>query len=187
MSMLAFALPPLSLSIIFALALAVAMTVVGVTLLFTHDRTQEDLEQSIDFSFSRESLRSAFIYYRVIGYSMIGAYVLFVISCIHLQWDGYQIFAENNTIGAKPTWANPFLVMLFAADLVLRGGFFDFMQHFDLGISHIWMNRKNWGFVWYAFVFRMFFGLTLLRILISFIWIYGKIRRIKEAAKSLES
>ncbi len=180
------ALPPLSLSIILALALAVAMTVVGVTLLFTHDRTQEDLEQSIDFSFSRESLRSAFIYYRVIGYSMLAAYVLFVISCIHLQWDGYQIFAENNQPGAKPTWANPFLIMLFAADLVLRGGFFDFMQHFDWGISHIWMNRNNWGFVWYAFIFRMFFGLTLLRIIISFIWIYSKIRSLKEASKDLE-
>lgn len=184
--MVTLALPPLSLSIIFALSLSVAMTVVGITLLFTHDRTQEDLEQSIDFSFSRESLRSALIYYRVIGYSMAGAYVLFVISCIHLQWDGYQIFAENNQPGAKPVWANPGLVMLFALDLVLRGGFFDFMQHFDWGISHVWMNRNAWGFVLYAFVFRMFFGLTLLRILISFIWIYGKIRRTKLAQQKLD-
>lgn len=77
--------------------------------------------------------------------------------------------------------------MLFALDLVLRGGFFDFMQHFDLRISHVWMNKKAWGFVWYAFVFRMFYGLTLLRILISFIWIYGKIRRARDAARKLQN
>ena len=182
-----FALPPLSLSIVFALALSVAMTVVGVTLLFTHDRKHDELDQWVDFSFSRETLRQALNYYRVLGYSMIAAYVLFVANCIHLQWDGYQIFAENNLPGAKPVWANPFYVMLFALDLVLRGGFFDFMQHFDWGISHIWMNRSIWPFVWYAFIFRMFFGLTLLRIILSFIWIYGKIRRVKEASRRLES
>ena len=43
-----------------------------------------------------------------------------------------------------------------------------------------------WGFVGYAFIFRMFFGLTLLRILISFIWIYGKIHRAREASKRLK-
>ena len=180
-------LPPLSLSIIFALALSVAMCVVGVTLLFTHDRKHDELDQWVDFSFSRDTLRQALNYYRLLGYAMAAAYVLFVLNCIHLQWDGYQIFAENNLPGAKPTWANPILVMLFAADLVLRGGFFDFMQHFDWGISHVWMNRKAWGFVWYAFIFRMFFGLTLLRILISFIWIYGKIRRMKEVSRKMES
>jgi hypothetical protein len=180
------ALPALSLSIIFALAFSVAMTVVGVTLLFTHDRKHDELDQWVDFSFSRDTLRQALNYYRLLGYAMGAAYVLFVLSCIHLQWDGYQIFAENNLPGAKPVWANPFTVMLFALDLVLRGGFFDFMQHFDWGISHVWMNRKAYGFVWYAFVFRMFFGLTLLRIIISFIWIYGKIRRMKEANKNLE-
>lgn len=180
-------LPPLSISIIFALALSVAMTVVGTTLLFTHDRKNDELDQWVDFSFSRETLRQALNYYRLIGYAMLAAYILFVINCIHLQWDGYQIFAENNQLGAKPVWANPFQVMLFALDMVLRGGFFDFMQHFDWGVSHVWMNRTNWLFVLYAFVFRMFFGLTLLRILISFIWMYGKIKRIKEAHKKLEA
>lgn len=179
-------LPPLSLSIVLALALSVAMTVVGVTLLFTHDRTHDELDQWVDFSFSRDTLRRALSYYRFIGYAMTGAYVLFVLSCLHLEWDGYQVFAENNQPGAKPVWAGPFQVMLFALDLVLRGGFFDFMQHFDLGISRVWMNRKAWGFVVYAFVFRMFFGLTLLRILISFVWIYGKIQRMKEASRKVE-
>jgi hypothetical protein len=180
-------LPPLSLSIVFALVLAVAMSVVGVTLLFTHDRKHEELDQWVDFSFSRETLRQALAYYRLLGYSMIVAYVLFVINCLLLQWDGYQIFAENNLVGARAVWANPVQVMVFALDLVLRGGFFDFMQHFDLGVSHMWMNRRAWGFVWYAFIFRMFFGLTLLRIIISFIWIYGKIHRAREASRRIDS
>jgi hypothetical protein len=180
-------LPPLSLSVIFALALSVAMTVVGLTLFFTHDRKHDDLEQWVDFSFSRETLRQALNYYRLLGYAMVTAYVLFVVNCLHLQWDGYQVFAESNLPGAKPIWAGPITVMLFALDLVLRGGFFDFMQHFDIGVSHAWMNRRAWGFVWYSFIFRMFFGLTLLRILISFIWIYGKIRRVKEASRNIGS
>jgi hypothetical protein len=180
-------LPPLSLSIIFALALGVAMSVVGVTLLFTHERKHEELDQWVDFSFSRETLRQALDYYRLLGYSMIVAYVLFVINCLLLQRDGYQIFAENNLVGARAVWANPVEVMVFALDLVLRGGFFDFMQHFDLGVSHMWMNRRAWGFVWYAFIFRMFFGLTLLRIIISFIWIYGKIHRAREASRNIDS
>lgn len=180
------ALPPLSLSIILALALAVAMSVVGVTLLFTHDRKHDELDQWVDFSFSRDTLRQALNYYRLTVYAMILAYVLFVLNCLHLQWDGYQIFAENNLPGARAVWANPGTVMLFALDLVLRGGFFDFMQHFDLGISHVWMNRRVWPFMVYSFVFRMFFGLTLLRILLSFVWIYGKIHRAREAAKRVD-
>lgn len=83
--------PPLSLSIIFALALAVAMTVVGITLLFTHERTQEQFDQWVDFSFSGATLRQALTYYRVIGISMVVFYVLFMINCLLLQWDGHQI------------------------------------------------------------------------------------------------
>jgi hypothetical protein len=181
MPWITLALPPLSLSILLALALSVAMTVVGVTLLFTHERTQEQFDQWVDFSFSRDTLRKALTYYRVIGISMGVFYVLFVISCLLLQWDGHQLFAN----GQNPTWAGPFTVMMFAFDLVLRGGLFDFMQHFDLSISHVGMNRKAWGFVWYAFIFRMFYGLTLLRILISFVWIYGKIHRARDAASRL--
>jgi hypothetical protein len=176
-----FVLPPLTLSIILALALSVAMTVVGITLLFTHERTHEQFDQWVDFSFSRDTLRQALNYYRLIGYSMGLFYVLFVISCLMLQWDGHQIFAN----GATPVTAGPFTIMLFALDLVLRGGFFDFMQHFDLRLSHVWMNKRAWGFVWYAFAFRMFYGLTLLRIALSFVWIYGKIHRAREAARKL--
>jgi hypothetical protein len=174
-------LPPLTLSIIFALALSVAMTVVALTLFFTHDRNHEDLEQSVDYSFSTLTMGRALNYYRISGYAMLAAYVLFVASCLHLQWDGHQVFAKGDT----PVWAGPFQVMLFALDLVLRGGFFDFMQHFDLKVSQVWMNRKTWAFVVYAFVFRMFFALTLLRMLISFFWIYSKISRVREAERRM--
>lgn len=176
-----FTLPALTLSIIFALAFSVAMTVVALTLFFTHERNHDDLEASVDFSFSGETMRRALNYYRVLGYAMLAAYVLFVFSCLHLQWDGHQIFAREG----KPVWAGPFQVMLFGLDLVLRGGFFDFMQHFDLTVSQVWMNRKAWGFVLYAFVFRMFFALTLLRLLISFFWIYTKISRVRDATRKL--
>jgi hypothetical protein len=177
------ALPPLSFGIVFALCLAVAMTVVGVTLFFTHDRMHEELDQWVDFSFSGETMRRTLLYYRLLGVSMAAAYVLFVISCLILQWEGHQIFATDR----QPTWAGPFTVMLFALDLVLRGGFFDFLQHFDLRLSQVWMNRAAWAFVWYAFVFRMFFALTLLRILISFFWIYGKIQRARDANRKLDA
>lgn len=175
------ALPPLTLSIVFALAFSVAMMVVALTLFFTHDRNHDDLEQSVDFSFSRDTLRRALNYYRIMGYAMLAAYVLFVISCLHLQWDGHQVFARDGT----PVWAGPFQVMLFALDLVLRGGFFDFMQHFDLKVSQIWMNRNAPAFVVNAFVFRMFFALTLLRMLISFFWIYSKITRVRDAERRI--
>lgn len=174
-------LPPLTLSIIFALAFSVAMMVVALTLFFNHDRNHEDLEQSVDFSFSGETMRRALNYYRVLGYAMLAAYVLFVFSCLHLQWDGHQIFARDG----RPVWAGPFQVMLFGLDLVLRGGFFDFMQHFDLRVSQVWMNRSAWGFVLYAFVFRMFYALTLLRMIISFFTIYSKITRVKRVESRL--
>lgn len=177
-----FSLPPLTLSIIFALTFSVAMTVVALTLFFTHDRNHEDLEQSVDYSFSGETMRRALNYYRVLGYAMLAAYVLFVFSCLHLQWEGHQIFARDG----KPVWAGPFQVMLFGFDLVLRGGFFDFMQHFDLHVSQVWMHRGAWGFVVYSFIFRMFFALTLLRMLISFFWIYSKITRVRGATRRLQ-
>jgi len=63
---------------------------------------------------------------------------------------------------------------------VLRGGFFDIMQHFNLSVTPVQMNRQAPWFVWYAFVFRMFYGLTMMKILFSFIWIYGKIRMARQ-------
>ena len=57
------------------------------------------------------------------------------------------------------------------------------MQHFDMTLSHIHMNRKVRWFVWYAFIFRMFYGLTMFKILLSFLWIWGKIKLHREAEK----
>ena len=54
------------------------------------------------------------------------------------------------------------------------------MEHFDLGVSPISMNRKLFWFVIYAFVFRMFYAVTLIKIVISFVWIYGKIRMARQ-------
>ncbi len=174
-------LPPLTLSIIFALAFSLAMMVVALTLFFTHDRNHEDLEASVDYSFSGETMRRALNYYRVLGAAMLAAYVLFVFSCLHIQWEGHQVFARDGT----PTWAGPIQVMLFGIDLVLRGGFFDFMQHFDLHVSQVWMNRQTTWFVWYSFIFRMFFALTLLRMLISFFWIYSKMNRVRAVERRM--
>lgn len=174
-------LPPLTLSIMFAIAFSAAMMIVALTLFFTHDRNHEDLEASVDYSFSGETMRRALNYYRVLGYAMLAAYVLFVLSCLHIQWEGHQVFARNG----KAVWAGPIQVMLFGLDLVLRGGFFDFMQHFDLHVSQVWMNRQATWFVWYSFIFRMFFALTLLRMLISFFWIYSKMNRVRAAERRL--
>ena len=56
------------------------MAVAGLTLLFTHDRKHDELDQWVDFSFSREMLRQTLNYYRLLGYAMAAADVLFVIS-----------------------------------------------------------------------------------------------------------
>jgi hypothetical protein len=56
------------------------------------------------------------------------------------------------------------------------------MQHFDLHVTALHMNRGNPWFVWYAFVFRMFYGFTMFKILLSFFWIYGKIRIARQAS-----
>ena len=107
--------------------------------------------------------------------------MLFTVSAVWLQADGFAIFAD----GAVPVTASPIAVSLYTLDLVLRGGFFDFMQHFDMTLSHIQMNRSARGFVWYAFIFRMFYGLTMFKILFSFLWIYGKIRLNREVQRRM--
>ena len=95
---------------------------------------------------------------------------------------------NRNEYHTKPRTSR-FIVMcdkvmsMFTLDLVLRGGFFDFMQHFDMTLSHITMNREVRGFVWYSFLFRMFYGLTMFKILLSFLWIYGKISVNREVRR----
>ena len=172
-------LPSLTLSIIFALLTAVAMIGVATYILFAHDRNHEKFEEWVDFSFTSEALRRAIDDYRFMAVSMLITYVLFTVSAVWLQADGFVIFAD----GAVPVRASPIAVSLYTLDLVLRGGFFDFMQHFDMTLSHVGMNRNMRWFVWYAFIFRMYYGLTMFKNLFSFLWIYGKIRLNREVQR----
>lgn len=167
------------LPIMIALFIALTMIATTVFIIFYHDRKHEELDQWVDFAFSREGLRRTFGYYRFIALSMLVFYLLFTISLLILQADGYLIFAD----AGQAVKVGPISTALFALDLVLRGGFFDFMQHFDLSVSHYGMNRTMRYFVWYAFVFRMFYALTMFKILFSFVWIYGKVRRARQAQR----
>ena len=161
----------LTISALFAIFTAIAMIGLASYILFQHDANHEKFENWVDFSFSADSLGRAFDYYRFMAVSMLFTYVAFTISAVWLQWDGFALFAEKGA----PVKASPISVALFTLDLVLRGGFFDFMQHFDMTLSHVGMNRQSRSFVWYCFLFRMFFGLTMFKILFSFLWILAKI------------
>jgi hypothetical protein len=156
----------------FAIAIAATMVMTTVFIIFYHDRKHSELDQWVAYSSRGDTLRHALTYYRFMAVSMIVFYVLFTISCLLLQAEGHQIFTHSS----EAFFAGPIGTALFAFDLVLRGGFFDVMQHFNLSVTPIQMNRQAPWFVWYAFVFRMFYGLTLMKILFSFIWIYGRIR-----------
>lgn len=175
-----------SLTIVLCIALAVVMSVMSVYIVFTHQERQEEIDSWVDYSFSREMLAHAFHYYRWIGVSMIVTYVLFTISCLLLQAEGYLIFTD----GRMPIVAGPIATSFFTIDLVLRGGLFDFMQHFDLRATHLYLNRQLPWFVWYSFVFRMYFGFTLVRLLFSLAWVLAKVRvmrqRHREAADQLK-
>lgn len=153
------------------------MAATSVFIIFYHDRKHDQLDQWIDFSFSGTTLRQALGYYRFMAVSMLVFYVLFTCSCVFLQWQGHVIFK----IEGVPQLAGPISTSLFALDLVLRGGFFDVMEHFDLSVSPVAMNIGAPWFVIYAFVFRMYYALSLIKILLSFAWIYGKIRRARQA------
>lgn len=172
-------LASLTLSVLFAILTAVAMIVVAGYILFQHDANHEKFEAWVDFSFTSEALARALDYYRFMAVSMLFTYVLFTVSTVWLQWDGFALFKENGLV----VKASPIAVSMFTLDLVLRGGFFDFMQHFDMTLSHITMNREVRGFVWYSFLFRMFYGLTMFKILLSFLWIYGKISVNREVRR----
>lgn len=168
----------MSYSVVIALSLAVVMISTSVFIVFYyHDRKHGELEEWVDFSFSGDSTRRALGYYRLIVVILLFFYVCFTVSCLLLQADGHLIFSD----GKSPVVAGPIATALFALDLVVRGALFDVMQHFDLRISPINMNRSAFWFVWYAFAFRMTFALTLLKILFSFIWIYGKARVARQS------
>lgn len=171
-----FALATPSFAILLAIVLTIAMTVMSIYIVFTHQERQEEIDRWVDYSFSGEMLRQAFFYYRWTGVSMIVIYVLFTISCLLLQHEGYVIFTD----GRAPVTAGPIATSFFTIDLTLRGGLFDFMQHFDLRATHLYLNRAAPWFVWYSFVFRMFFGLTLVRLLFSLAWVLAKVRVMRQ-------
>ncbi len=165
-----------SFAVLLSLGLTIAMIVMSVYVVFTHQERQEEIDSRVDYSYSRETLRQAFFYYRWLGVAMIVFYVLFTISCLLLQADGYLLFSD----GKAPVLAGPIATSFFTIDLMLRGGLFDFMQHFDLRATHLYLNRQATWFVWYSFVFRMFYGLTLIRILFSLAWILAKARVMRQ-------
>ncbi len=158
-----------------AIGLSVAMILVSGFTWVYHDSKHRDLDSWVDYGFSRETMLHALLYYRFMALSIVVFYALFTVSCLMLQADGFMIFADDK----GPVIAGPIATAVYAFDLVLRGAFFDFMQHFDLRVTHLNMNRKMFWFVWYAFVFRMYYALILLRLLVSFAWIFGKIRLTK--------
>ncbi len=161
-----------------ALVIGILMAITSIVIVFYHDRKHDQLDQWIDFSFSVTALRQALGYYRFMAVSMLVFYLLFTCSCVFLQYEGHRIFADE---AKNPILAGPIATALFALDLVMRGGFFDVMEHFELRIAPVYMNTSQVWFVIYAFAFRMFYALSLIKILLSFAWIYGKIRRARMA------
>ena len=173
----------MSVSLILALGLTMALLTASGFILFFHQERHETIDQWVDFSFSGDTLRRALLYYRFMGVSMIVFYVLFTISLLLLQAESYRLFADEYKI---PVTAGPIATSLFTIDLMLRGAFFDFMQHFDLRVTHLYMNRQSTWFVWYCFVFRMFYGFTLVRILFSFAWVWTKVRVMRQRQREAE-
>ena len=163
----------LSLPTAMAIVMSLAMLSTATFIFFYHDRKHEDLDQWVDFGFSKETLKHALIYYRFVAISMVVFYALFVINLLLLQWQGGTQLFVSGTEGVIAT-------CFFAIDLVWRGAFFDVMEHFDLHLTPLRMNRDVFWFVLYCFVFRMFYALVLLRILISFVWIWAKIRMVRK-------
>jgi len=172
-------LQSIPMAIVIALAISAAMIATSVFIVFYHNTKHEELESWVEFSFSGDGLRQVFGYYRFMAVSMLIFYVLFTCSCLFLQASGYIIFSD----GKQPVVGGPIATALFGLDLVLRGGFFDVMEHFDLRISPLYINKGSYFFWFYSFIFRMFYGVTLIKIIISFAWIYGKIRIAHQNAR----
>jgi hypothetical protein len=150
---------------------AVWMIGIATWVFMTHARRHVEFEELIDYG-SGATLRQVFLYYRSMIFWLGWFFLLFALSVVLLEAAGYvDLFAEG--------YVGPLGVLTFAFDLALRGAFFDVMEHFKLAVTAVEMNRNNWWFVVYCFVFRMFYSLALFRILMSFAWIYGKIRMVR--------
>ena len=167
----------LQVSVLVAIAISFLMVGTVIFIIFYHDTKHDEIEGWVDFSFSGNTLRQALGYYRFMAVSMLFFYVLFTCSCLYLQYEGYKIFSD----GKQAVYGGPIATSLFSVDLVFRGGFFDVMEHFDLRIGSLYINKGSVWFWIYSFVFRIFYGLTLIKIVISFAWIYGKIRLARRA------
>ena len=85
----------MSLSVVMALVMSFAMTVTAVVIFFFHDQKHQDLDRWIDYGFSRETLKHALIYYRLLAISMLVFYALFVGNLLWLQAEGYAIYADG--------------------------------------------------------------------------------------------
>ena len=165
-------------SILAAIVISLMMVGTVVFIIFYHDSKHEQIDRWVDFSFSGNTLRDALGYYRFMAVSMLFFYILFTCSCLYLQYDGYMIFANK---AKEAVYGGPIATSMFALDLVCRGGFFDIMEHFDLRITSLYINKGSMWFWIYSFIFRIFYGLTLIKMVISFAWIYGKIRIARRA------
>ena len=153
----------------FAIAVSAAMTFTAISVVFFHDRKYGDIEQLVDYSFSAGVLKRIALYFRGFGVVMAFFFLLFSMSVYLLQRVDDLILFEEGQVSLLS-------IMLFAFDLVARGAFFDWMEHFQLRLTPLDMNREHFWFVIYTFVFRMFYALTLLRVLISFAWLYRKVQ-----------
>lgn len=171
-------LQDLQASILVAIVISIMMIATVIFIIFYHDSKHDEIDRWVDFSFSGSTLRDALGYYRFMAVSMLFFYILFTCSCLYLQYDGFIIFADQDKHGV---FGGPIATSLFALDLVCRGGFFDVMEHFDLRMTTLYINKGAVWFWIYSFIFRIFYGLTLIKMVISFAWIYGKIRLARRA------
>ncbi|MBU2533157.1 MAG: hypothetical protein KKB37_10475 [Alphaproteobacteria bacterium] len=165
-------------SVLAAIIISAMMIATVIFIIFYHDSKHDEIDRWVDFSFSGNTLRDALGYYRFMAVSMLFFYILFTCSCLYLQHEGFTIFATKEAV---PMTGGPIATSMFALDLVFRGGFFDIMEHFDLRITSLYINKGSIWFWLYSFIFRIFYGLTLIKMVISFAWIYGKIRLAKRA------
>jgi len=165
-------------SVLVAIVISFLMIGTVIFIIFYHDSKHEEIDRWVDFSFSGNTFSDALGYYRFMAVSMLFFYILFTCSCLYLQYDGYKIFANDQR---EAVFGGPIATSLFALDLVFRGGFFDVMEHFDLRVTSLYINKGSMWFWIYSFVFRIFYGLTLIKMVISFAWIYGKIRLARRA------
>ncbi|MEO1205267.1 MAG: hypothetical protein AAFV45_02955 [Pseudomonadota bacterium] len=166
----------MSLSVGLAIGLSVAMVVVAFLTWFYHDTKHRDLDEWVQYGFSGDTLKYVIRYYQSMGISMLVFYILFVISCLALQSDGNILYVTSD---GEQVVAGPIGAAFFGLDLVLRGGFFDVMEHFEMRATTLLMDRSNGWFVMYCFVFRIYFALTLIRIAFSFAYIWVRIRQAR--------